>query len=122
MRKYRYYLRYFLYKSCYLAADIFIKVKRFFLGDYYTRLGVQARYLYRQSELFKIRWQEFGLDYAENSFDNDLGGVGQHFFWKARHSPWPIKKRIILDWLLKRPAQPYALSEEYLELYPGMRR
>ena len=82
-----------------------------FMGDYYTRLAVQARYLYRQSSLFKDRWQEISLDYAENSFDDDLDGIGKYFAWKARNSPWPIKKRIILDWIFGRPPQPYAIRD-----------
>ncbi len=102
--------------------ESYIGLKKMLLGSYYVRFGVQARYLYKQSQLFKDRWQQMGLDYAYQSFDDDLGGVGQHFFRKAQHSPWPIKKRIILDWLLGRPINAYALSEESLKLYPSMRQ
>jgi hypothetical protein len=94
------------------AAKFYVNSKWFLLGDYYARLGVQARYLYRQSSLFKDRWQEIGLDYAEKSFDDDLGGIGKHFFWKAQSSPWLVKKRIMLDWLLGRPACPYAIGDD----------
>lgn len=96
----------------YLGIRAYMELKRYVLGDYYTRIAIQARYLYRQSELFRLRWQELGLDYAEESFDNDLRGIGQHFFHKAQKSPWIVRKRIITDWLLGRPAQPYAISEE----------
>lgn len=95
-----------------VCLEAYFWLKRYVLGDYYTRIGVQARYLYRQSELFRLRWQELGLNYAEESFDNDLRGIGQHFFHKAQQSPWIVKKRIITDWLLGRPAQPYAISED----------
>lgn len=95
----------------YYLAKAIVGTKWFFLGDYYNRIAVQARYIYRQSSLFKERWQEVGLDYAEKSFDDDLNGIGQYFAWKARNSPWPIKKQIILDWLLSRPARPYAIRD-----------
>ena len=96
----------------YRIAKLHIGLKRALLGDYYIRLGVQARYLYRSSQLFNDRWQQMGLDYAYQSFDDDLNGIGQYFFRKARHSPWPIKKRIVIDWFLGRPAQAYAISED----------
>jgi hypothetical protein len=100
-----------LKRALYQVAKAVIGLKWFLLSDYYVRLSIQARYLYKQSSLFKDRWQQIGLDYAEQSFDDDLGGIGRHFFWKAQHSPWPIKKRIILDWVLDRPARSYAISD-----------
>ncbi len=95
----------------YKFAKLYIGLKWAILKGYYLRLAVQARYLYRSSQLFKDRWQQIDLDYAEQSFENDLSGVGRYFFWKAQHSPWPIKKQIILDWLLNRSEQPYAIND-----------
>lgn len=95
----------------YQIAKAYVGLKKYFLDDYYIRIAVQARYLYRQSELFRLRWQELGLDYAEQSFDDDLGGIGQYFFHKAQQSPWIVKRRIVADWLLGRPPQPYVISD-----------
>ena len=97
---------------CYKFAKFCIDLKWAILGGYYLRLAMQARYLYRSSQLFKDRWQQIGLDYAEQSFEEDFGYIGRHFFWKAQNSPWPIKKQIIFDWLLNRPEQPYAISDQ----------
>lgn len=91
----------------YQAARIFVKIQWYFLGDYYDRLAVQAMYLYRQSPLFKYRWQEMGLDFAESTFEND----SIHFFHKAQKEHIVIRSRILLDSILKRPVQPYAMRE-----------
>lgn len=91
----------------YLFLSNILKFKFWVLGDYYGRLAVQAKYLYRQSNLFKMRWQEIGLDYAEAGFEDQAG----YFFWKAKQSPWAIKREIIIDSILGRPARPYALSD-----------
>ncbi|OGN04224.1 MAG: hypothetical protein A3B99_03530 [Candidatus Yanofskybacteria bacterium RIFCSPHIGHO2_02_FULL_44_12b] len=85
-----------------------LKIRWFVLGGYYARLAVQARYLYRQSDLFKMRWQELDLNYAENTFDN----VATHFFRKAKSGPAVIRRRIFMDWILNRPPQPYCLRDQ----------
>lgn len=95
----------------YLIITNLLKLKFWVLSDYYGRLAVQAKYLYRQSELFKMRWQEMGLDYAESNFEDQP----TYFFWKAKQSPWTIKKEIILDSILGRPARPYVLSDRFIE-------
>ena len=92
----------------YRVAKATIEFKWFLLGDYYFRLAVQARYLYRQSSLFKDRWQYIGLDYAENSFED----VADHFFWKAKKEHLLIRGRILLDSILGRPVQPYAIKDD----------
>ncbi len=94
--------------SVYLILSNLLRLKFWALSDYYGRLAVQAEYLYRQSDLFKMRWQEIGLDYAESSFQDQA----TYFFWKAKQSPWIIKRQIILDSILGRPAQPYVLSDK----------
>lgn len=91
----------------YQIAKLYIKLKWAILGDYYARLCVRARYLYRSSQLFKDRWQQIGLDYAEESFDN----VGEHFFHKAKKEHVLIRGRIMLDSILGRPPRPYAIRE-----------
>ncbi len=89
-------------------AKLYIDLKWAILGDYYVRLAVQARYLYRSSQLFKYRWQEMGIDYAEESFDN----IGEHFFHKAQKEHILIRSRIMLDSILGKPARPYAMVED----------
>lgn len=90
----------------YWVIAAFVKAKYFFLRGYYRRLGVQARYLYRSSQLFKERYQQAGLDYAESSFP---GETASHFFWKAGKGPMRIRFQIFLDFLLNRPEQPYVI-------------
>lgn len=97
-----------LKRILYHVVKAFIRFRWFLLGDYYARLAVQARYLYRQSLLFKERWQQVGLDYAEESFDN----VAEHFFHKAKKEHILIRGRILLDSILGRPPQAYAISDD----------
>ncbi len=80
------------------------------LGFYYNGLAVQAGYLYRQSDLFKFRWQELGLAYAENTFMENKGEQ-LHFFEKARKEPLWIRFNIFLDGLTGREYRPYYLTE-----------
>ena len=91
----------------YSIYSLVIRAKWFILGDYYYRLGVQARYLYKQSPLFKMRWQEVSLEYAENSFND----VSIHFFNKVQKEPAIIKQQILKDFLLRRPARPYYILD-----------
>ena len=72
---------------------LYVNLKGRLLGDYYTRLAVQARYLYRSSQLFRDRWQQVSLEYAEESFSR----VGEHFFHKAQKEHILIRGRILLD-------------------------
>src|SRR3989344_2703999 len=91
----------------YQVYKMLIRIKWYFLGDYYGRLAVQARYLYGQSQLFKDRWQQIDLDFAETTFDN----VAVHFFHKAQQEHIHIRARILLDSLTGRTARPYAMRE-----------
>jgi len=81
---------------CFSVVFVRIKVVRlrwFVLEDYYRRLTVQAQFLYRQTPLFKERWQLMGLDYAEKSFEGDA----ELFFFQAQKSHWRIRMRINLN-------------------------
>ncbi len=86
------------------------RIRWFFLKDYYNRLAVQAEFLYRQSDLFKTRYRELGLNYANASFTDD--GTGMHFFEKAKHEPLGIRFQFLLDSLAGRPMQAYYAESE----------
>lgn len=81
------------------------RVRWFFLKDYYDRLAVQAIHMYRQSELFRLRWRELGLDYATKSFDDP--GTGMFFFEKAKRAPLAVRWQILKDSLARRPSRLY---------------
>lgn len=85
-----------------------LKLKWHILEFYYRGLLVQANYLYRQSPLFKHRWQELGLAFAENSFKDDV----QLFFWKAQREPRSVRMQIFFDALFRRKPRPYYISGE----------
>ncbi len=75
---------------------------------YYAGLAVQARYLYQQSELFKLRWQEMGLVFARDGFEQD----GEYFFRKAQKEPLRIRLQILLDAFGKKESKPYYIQGE----------
>ncbi len=85
-----------------------VAIRWFFLEGYYYRLAVQARHLYKQSDLFKMRWQEVDLEYAENSFEN----VGDYFFEKAKKEPFIIRWAIFKDALFNRPFRSYYIEDD----------
>lgn len=97
-----------VYGILYRAITVFVRFKWYILGDYYGRLGVQARYLYRHSQLFRDRWQEIDLDFAESTFDS----VAIHFFHKAQKEHILIRGRILLDSILGRPPRPYVMRDD----------
>ena len=86
-----------------------ISAKHWLLDPYYRGLAVQARYLYRTSDLFRSRWEALGYDYAMESFEGD---TGIHFFYKARKEHWWIRSAIFVDATLGREPRPYCMSKE----------
>lgn len=88
---------------------IFLLYKNFLqlniVQRYYAGLAVQARFLYQQSPLFKYRWQELGLDFAKESFDNTSDG--EYFFHKAQKEPFKIRFQIFLDAISSKEPRPY---------------
>lgn len=77
---------------------------------YYGGLAVQARFLYQQSPLFKYRWQELGLNFARESFDNNPSD-GEYFFHKAQKESFIIRWQIFLDAISGKEPRPYYLSD-----------
>ena len=90
------------------VCSLVIRLKWFILSDYYGRLAVQAQYLYKQSDLFRMRWQEISLDYAEESFN---GEIAVHFFNKAQKEPFIIRWQHFKNSVIGRPVQPYVISD-----------
>jgi hypothetical protein len=91
-----------------MRVKIAVSLLRFrwkIFGFYYDRLAIQAYYLYRQSDLFKNRWREMGLQFAEDSFAADC----RYFFSKAKHEPIGIRARLFWDGLTKKPLRTYYL-------------
>lgn len=86
------------------------RIRWFFLRDYYNRLAIQAAFLYGQSELFKLRWQELGSEYAESSFA--APGTGMYFFEKAKRAPLEIRWQLLKDSLARRPMRAYYMEDE----------
>lgn len=93
-------------KLIFLLCKKYVQLKWRVLENYYTGLAVQARFLYRQSPLFKYRWQELGLNFARESFDKSKSDQ-QYFFWKARQEPFKIRWQIFLDALNGKEPRPY---------------
>jgi len=88
----------------------YLTLKHWLLEPYYAGLAVQAHYLYRTSDLFRLRWEALGYQYAEESFHN--GEIGFHFVRKAQKEHWYIRFRIFLDATLGRPARPYEMNDD----------
>ncbi|MBI5147969.1 MAG: hypothetical protein HZA37_02350 [Parcubacteria group bacterium] len=75
---------------------------------YYERLARQSYLAYRQSRLFKRRWQTAGLACAENMFYVE---ATEHFERAREETPLVIKWRLFWDGLLKKPDAQYYISD-----------
>lgn len=100
----------FIKKLIFLFCKRFIPLKWKILESYYTGLAVQARFLYQQSELFKLRWRELGLDFARESFYNTSDG--EFFFRKAQKEPFRIRFQIFIDAISGKEPRPYYLGDD----------
>lgn len=68
-----------------------------FVDPYHLRLLAQAEYLYRNSELYKVRLRERGYVPASEGFH---GGVALYFFEKARRENRIIRLCLVRDAVL----------------------
>lgn len=100
----------FFKKLIFLFYKKFIQLKWKVLKPYYAGIAVQARFLYQQSELFKLRWQQLGLDFARESFDNNPSD-GEYFFRKAQKEPFIIRFHIFMDALTGKEPRPYYVEK-----------
>ncbi len=85
-----------------------VRVKHFLLRPYYHGLSIQARYLYRRSDLFKLRWEQLGHEYALESFEGD---TALYFFGLAKKEHWRIRLQIFIDATVGREPKPYFISQ-----------
>lgn len=81
-----------------------IRFEMWALEPYYRGLGVQARWLYQNSDLFRLRKEAMGEEYALESFDGDCA---LHFWYKAKKEHWRIRLRIFVDATLGREPKAY---------------
>jgi len=93
------------------ARDLSELIGHKVFGFYYVRLWYQAYWLYTQSELFKLRWHEMGLEFAEQSFANDHAGA-KHFFLLAKKEHWRVRLELFLDGLLDREWNKHYVASE----------
>lgn len=93
---------------CFKICKFYVETKWQLLRFYYIRLLFQAEFLYRQSELFNLRWQQLGLEFARESFASNA----EHFLWKARREPLRIRLQLFLDGLFDREMKSYYLPED----------
>lgn len=100
----------FFKKIIFFFCKKFIQLKWKLLWRYYAGLAVQTRFLYQQSELFKLRWREMGLEFAKESFEKSESDQ-QCFFWKARKEPFKIRFQIFLDAITRKEPRPYYLGD-----------
>ncbi len=82
---------------------LFLELKYQLLKPYFAGLAIQAKFLYRQSDLFKSRYQELGLETAEKLFEKDAVS----FFKKAQKEPFAIRLQIFIDATFGRQQRPY---------------
>ncbi len=104
-------LNFFFHKLKFFINKKFIQWKWKILGPYYRGLSVQTHFLYKQSELFKLRWQEMGLDFALKSFKNNPDEQ-MFFFRKAQKEPLIIRFNILMDVLTGKELGPYYIKKE----------
>ncbi len=99
----------FFKKILSLLRKTYIRLKWKILWPYYE--AVQTRFLYQQSELFKLRWQELGLDFARESFEKSEDEQ-LYFFRKAQKEPFIIRFNIFMDALTNKEPKPYYIKGE----------
>ena len=90
-----------------ICINLYVRLKWMLFWRYYDGLAVQAHFLYRQSWIYKERWQQMGYDYAQNSFES----VAKHFFYKAQEEPFVIKWHIFCDAFWGREPRPYYIEK-----------
>jgi hypothetical protein len=82
---------------------LFLELRYRLLKPYFSSLAIQARFLYRQSDLFKNRYQQLGLEAAEKLFEKDAIS----FFKKAQKEPLIIRLQLFFDATFGREQRAY---------------
>ena len=99
----------FFKKLLFLFCKRYLQLKWKVLKPYYEGLAVQTMFLYRQSTLFKDRWQQLGLKFAEESFKKSPGEQ-MLFFHKAQKEPLKIRFQIFMDAVTGKEPRPYYIN------------
>lgn len=99
--------RAFVYSFVWHAAHLYYSIKYWILRDYLERVRVQAYQLYKESQLFNLRWQEMGLKFAEESYEQDE----TLFMDKVRKGPMVIRLRLFRDFLTGAPYNAYFIRD-----------
>lgn len=99
----------FFKKILFLFCKRYVQLKWKILQPYYEGLAVQIRFLYRQSTLFKDRWQLLGLEFANESFENN-SNEQMLFFRKAQKEPLKIRFQIFMDAIQGKEPRPYYIK------------
>ncbi len=87
----------------YAARKALIGLKYKVFRFYYDRLCIHAYCLYRQSPLYRYRWEEagLGLEFAEQVYKENKNEQ-LFFFHMAQKEPFAIRRRLFMDGLLGR--------------------
>lgn len=97
----------FIYGLVWRTAYLYYSVKYRIFQDYLVRVNVQAYQLYKGSSLFKLRWQEMSLKFAEDSYEQD-----RHFFIdKVKKGPRLIRLRLFRDFMTGAPYNAYFIRD-----------
>lgn len=108
MKEIYYFMKYVISKFLYLVCELYIKLYFLLFKEYIVGLAVQGEYLYRQSSLFKERWQNFGIDFARKMFEKEI----EFWYLKAKKEPFVIRWQIFVDTIIYgKDPRPYYINE-----------
>ncbi len=96
-------MKLYINKLILFCLKYFLTWKYSLLAPYMQGLMVQAKFLYKQSDLFKARYQIFGIEFAEQTFEQNVF----YFFQKAKQEPFIIRAKIFFDATLGKAPKPY---------------
>ncbi len=96
-----------LFRSIYCLLKPYYLLKYTILRDYIVRVDIQAHQLYKESQLFNLRWQELGLEYAEQSYKQNR----LFFIDKVRKGSLRIRSQLFLDFIIGAPYRAYYLTD-----------
>jgi len=95
------------YRLVYCLVNFYFSIKYWILRDYIVRVDIQAHQLYKESQLFNLRWQELGLEYAEQSYEQEKF----IFIDKVRKGSLLIRLQLLWDSIIGAPYQAYYLAD-----------
>jgi len=102
---------YFFSQLKFVCETKFLNWKRKIFKQYYDRLCLQTRFLYKQSELFKERCRLLGIDFAKQTFDEEIDEQ-IIFFNKAQQQPLIIRFHIFMDAITGKQPRVYSIRRQ----------